>query len=299
MNRYRWRAFLGGCLLLGALLPLSTRAAERAEAVVEALQMPAWIERQGLRRPLLPGQLLGNQDRLLTGPDAGVRIRLADGSVLALGGDSELRLHALGVRGRQVFTAAVDVPRGSLRFSSGSGNTAYRQRAINLRFGTITAGVRGTDLWGSADAQGDRICLLEGAISVHHADDEARQLSEPSSCYLATKGAPPTLADAASPGELGMRAALTGVHAGSGETTRRGRWLLELSLVDSESGALALYDHLRAAGYAARIMPQAASGGGYHFSVRILQLASKADAEALAARLERSLGLASPQAVRR
>ncbi|EXI86042.1 MAG: FecR protein [Candidatus Accumulibacter regalis] len=298
MNRHRVQTLLGGCLLAGVLLPLPSTGAEQANAIVDALQMPAWIERQGVRHALVPGTILANQDKLVTGADARVRIQLADGSVLALGDNSEMRLNALGVREKPVFTAAIDVPHGSLRFTTGAFSRQHRERAINLRFGALTAGVRGTDLWGSADADGDRVCLLEGTITVVPPDDQAQQLSAPATCYLASRGATPTLSEAASAGQLSMWAAQAGIQSGNGEATRAGRWLLELAVLDSEAAALALYDRARAAGYAARIMPRAAAGGGYHYAVRVTQLATKNDAAALAVRVGQALRLASPRVSR-
>ena len=32
----------------------------------------------------------------------------------------------------------------------------------------MTAGIRGTDLWGSSDAERDLVCLVEGRITVTH-----------------------------------------------------------------------------------------------------------------------------------
>jgi hypothetical protein len=298
MNRHRWQTLMAGCFLAGTLLPPPSTGAERAAAIVDAVQMPAWIERQGVRHALAPGTVLGNQDRLITGPDARVRIQLADGSVLGIGDSSEMRLNALGVREKQVFTAAIDVPLGSLRLRTGNPSSQHRQRAINLRFGTITAGIRGTDLWGRADADGDRVCLLAGMITIVHPDDQAQQLSEQASCYLARKGAAPTLSEASPGGELSMWATQTDIQSGNGETTRNGRWVLELAIVDSESAALDLYDHAHAAGYASRIMPQAAAGGGHRYAVRIMKLATRSDAEALAVRAAQTLQLVSPRVSR-
>jgi hypothetical protein len=36
---------------------------------------------------------------------------------------------------------------------------------------TITAGIRGTDLWGKADATRDIVCLIEGRITVERERD--------------------------------------------------------------------------------------------------------------------------------
>src|SRR5664279_4939853 len=70
-------------------------------------------------------------------------------------------------------------------------STLRQQRAINVRIATITAGIRGTDLWGSSDAERDLICLLEGRITVFHPLDQGREMSEALSFYVAPKGAAP------------------------------------------------------------------------------------------------------------
>ena len=45
-----------------------------------------------------------------------------------------------------------------------------------------------------------------------------------------------------------------------------------------EEAALALYDRVRAAGFAARIVPQQADGGGWTYQLRLGGYASKAEA---------------------
>ena len=72
---------------------------------------------------------------------------------------------------------------------------------------------------------------------------------------------------------------------------------VELATVDSETAALELYDRARAAGYATRIKPVAAEGG-YRYALRVTQLASKTEAEALAQRLARELELTAPVVTR-
>ena len=290
-------------LFLSCLLAWSVHAQAAPQtggdyAVVDSVQMPAWVERKGVRQPLVPGQSLLNHDRVVTGADARVLITLAEGSAVKLGENAQLDLNALGRRENRVFTAALDVARGAFRFTTGVFSKLRQQRAVNVRIATITAGIRGTDLWGSSDNERDLICLLEGRITVMHAQDEAREMSEPLSFYVAPKGAAPKPVDRVDAEQVRQWAAQTEVQSGSGYARRGGQWKVELAVLDGETDALALYDRARAAGYAVRIRPRAAEGGVYRYAVRVMQLPSQAEAVVLAAKLKPVLGLAAPVVTR-
>jgi hypothetical protein len=303
MNRNRLHALVACCLLAASV---AAPAVPVADAVVAGVLMPAWLERQGTRQELTPGVALQNRDRLLTGTNARVEVRLRDGSVLRLGGDTHCEVNALGVREPEVFTAAIDVAQGAVRFTTGELARSLRQRAVNLRLGTLTASVRGTDLWGTADATGDRICLLEGRITLLQPDNEARQVSEAGSCYLAAKDGGPAALQAVTPGQLAWWAAQTGMPPGAepasptataaaprparvARSARAGNWSVEVAAVDGEAAALSAYDRARAAGYGARIRPLPAAGGGYRYALRLGPLPSEAEAAALAADIGNAL----------
>ncbi|MBL8396412.1 MAG: FecR domain-containing protein [Candidatus Accumulibacter sp.] len=308
MNRHCLHVFLGGCLLAGFLRSPLARAAPAADAVVDGVLPPAWIERQGTRQTLAPGLVLQNRDRVITGTAARVRIRLRDGSNLHLAADTRLELNALSVRAQDVFTAALDVPQGAVRFTTEALARSIRQRAVNLRVGSITASIRGTDLWGQADAEGDRICLLEGSITVLHPNAEALQIAEAASCYRADPGDRSPALETVSAGQLSWWSALTAMPAtasrspvtpaASAYVRRGGSWAIELATLDSEAAALSLYDRARGAGYPVRIKPVARAGGGYDYSIRLGQLASQAEAANVAVQMARSLQIAPPVAMR-
>jgi hypothetical protein len=296
MKKFASRFLLAaGLLACGLAMP----AAARDDAVVDSVQMPAWVERHGAWQPLEPGMALRNRDRLLTGADARVLIALAEGSAVKLGENSRLDINALGRRDNRVFTAAFDLASGALRFTSGVFPSPREQRAINLRIATITAGVRGTDLWGKADQEGDLLCLLAGRISVFHAQGEPLEMDQALSVYAAAKGAAPDPLGRADPGQFEAWAAQTEVQPGSGYARRGGAWKVELATVAGPAEALALYDRARAAGYAVRIKPRGAEGGGYRYTVRLGHLPSQAEAMVLAEKLRVSLDLAAPTATRR
>ena len=123
-------------------------AAAGARVQVEAVQSPAWIERGEQRLPLLPGQELKNRDRIVTGPDARVLLRLSEGSAVKLGENASLRVDALGaVREGGVLQWRRWMARGAFRFTTGVFSRFQNKRAVNVRIATVTAGICGTDLW--------------------------------------------------------------------------------------------------------------------------------------------------------
>ena len=298
MNMHHWRALFGGVLLASGLSAQAAPQVSATYAVVDSVQMPAWVERKGLREPLAPGQSLRNHDRVITGADARVVIKLAEGSAVKLGENAQLDLNALGYRQNHVFTAALDVAQGAFRFTTGVFSKLRQKRAVNVRIATITAGIRGTDLWGSSDSERDLVCLLEGRITVLHPLDEAREMSDPLSFYIAPKGFSPQPIDKVAAAQVQLWAAQTEVGAGSGYARRGGQWKLELATVDGEDAALAIYDRARAAGYAVRIKPRAAAGGDYLYSIRVTQLPTRAEAVALAGRLGQSFDTGAPVVTR-
>ena len=282
-------------LLAGALA--GAPALARDDAVVDSVQMPAWVERHGVRQPLAPGDPLRNRDRVLTGADARVVIALAEGSAVKLGENAQLDINALGRRDGQVFTAALDVARGAFRFTSGVFSARPRQRAVNVRIATITAGIRGTDLWGKADDERDLVCLLDGRISVFHPLGEALEMSEPLSFYVAAKGAAPTPPSGATAEQVANWALQTEVQTRGGYARRGGRWSVELATLDGVADALALYDRARETGYAVRIKPRRVDGA-YRYTLRVSQLPSADEAYALAEKLKVSLALPAPVVTR-
>lgn len=297
-------------LLVPLLLWVAGSAQARGAFVqVEAVQAPAWVERgeasgdasgeaAALRQPLVAGQLLKNRDRVVTGADARVLLRLSEGSAVKLGENASLRMDALSERERGVFAAAFDVTRGAFRFTTGIFNRIQNKRAVNVRIATVTAGIRGTDLWGSANTERDLVCLIEGRITVMHPQAEPVLMSEPLSFYVAPWGHAPQPVAAVDPEQLAQWAQETEIQPGAVTFRKHGQWAVRLGAVGSEDEALALYDRVRAAGYPVRIRPQAADAGGYRYALLVPQIVSRTEAEALAVRLRLELGLEATRATR-
>jgi hypothetical protein len=262
-------------------------------AVVEAVQMPAWIERDGARVPLAPGVALQPDDTLRTGARARLLLRLAEGSAVKLGENAALRLAQVQLRKDNVFAATLGVLAGAFRFTTDVLARA-RRREVAINVATVTAGIRGTDLWGKAAADRDIVCLIEGRIEVSREGDPAVTMDEALSFYVAPRGQPALPVQPVKAEQLKQWAAETEIEAGAGAARRGGRWSVVLASGESENEVLHVYQAVRAAGYAAEIDPRKVQGRRV-YDVRIAQLPSRAEAEALAATLAGRHGVSSPR----
>ncbi|HZX30177.1 MAG TPA: FecR family protein [Rhodocyclaceae bacterium] len=268
-------------------------------AVVDAVQAPAWVERGESRQPLAPGMELRNHDRLVTGAGARAVVQLADGSAVKLGENAQMGVNALGKREGGVFTAAFDVAKGAFRLTTDIFRKYQTRRAINIRAGTVTAGVRGTDLWGKSDSEKDLICLLEGRIVVSHPQGEATELSEPLQYYAAAKGEAPGPVSFIDQEQLMAWAAQTELQDGVGTAKRGGRWAVTLTTAESQAAALEVYDRAVASGVAPKIRPVKGSDESYRYELSVRQIASEAQARQVAERLARELDIPAPRVIRR
>ncbi len=288
----------GFCLAAGLLAWGGAAQAAPASgapyAVVEAVQSPAWVERNAKRVPLSPGMELHNHDHLVTGAGARAIIDLSDGSSVKLGENARVGVNALGQREGGVFTAALDVVTGAFRLTTDIFRKYQSKRAINVRVGTVTAGIRGTDIWGRSDAERDFICLLEGRIVTSHPDGEPAELNEPLQHYGANKGQPPGPVSKVERTEAILWAIQTELQHGVGTARRGGQWGVLLTTLESEDEARAMYARVGTRGHAGRIRPGQGAEGGYRYELRVSQLADEPEAQQLAARIGRELSLAAP-----
>lgn len=285
------RMKLRSCVTFFALI--SAFAASAApNAVVDAVQAPAWRERAEQRLPLTPGMTLENRDRVITGTGARAIVQLADGSAVKFGENVNVAVNALKQEKNGAFTAALDVVKGAFRLTTDIFRKYQTQRAINVRTGTVTIGIRGTDLWGRSNDERDFVCLLEGRIAVSHPQGEPTELTEPLQFYGADKGKAPGPVAAVEREQLAKWALETELQDAFGTQKQGGRWTLRYRQ-GGEADALALYDQLNAAGYAAKIMPVSV-GSGYRYEVRLGKLVTEREALALADRLTRDLHVPTP-----
>ncbi|HEU4646898.1 MAG TPA: SPOR domain-containing protein, partial [Burkholderiales bacterium] len=157
---------------------------------------------------------------------------------------------------------------------------------------TVTAGIRGTDLWGKSAPEREIVCLIEGTIEVGAEGETPVLMDQPRQFYQRLKGEtqPVGLVDAT---QLAQWARETEIAEGRGAARSGGQWKLTLARAATQRAALEVYDRLRDAGYAAAILP-VKSNDGHDYLVRISRLASKEDAEVLAERLRGTAGVEAP-----
>lgn len=275
--------------LLCVALALGWPAWAAPQAVVDAVQAPAWRDRDGRTEALAPGMAVQSRDRIRTGEGSRVYLKLADGSTVKLGENGTLLAERLGPGDGKFFSAALDVAKGAFRFTTDK-LRKLSQRDVTIRVATVTAGIRGTDVWGKTEPERDFVCLLEGRITVSHQDGDTREMSEALTFYVAPRNQPPKGVEAADPETVKKWAAETEIAAGQGAARRGGKWKVLLGETDSQAAALDLHDRAVQAGYAVSIRPRS-EGEGYRYRVFVGQLAGKSEAEALAARLKARLGL--------
>lgn len=278
------------CAFSAALL-LAPALAWSQGAVVEGVQMPAWVERGGARTPLAPGMQLRQGDQLRTGGGSRLLLRLSEGSLVKLGENASMSMTELAPA-QDLFKGALSVLEGAFRFTT-TALGANRRRDINIKVATVTAGVRGTDLWGKSVPARQVVCLIEGRIEVGAAGETPVTLDQSRQFYQRANDQtqPVGFVD---PAQLVEWAKETEIEAGRGAARVGGRFRVELAAADNQNDALAVYDQVRAAGYAAEIRP-AKVEDKLVYRVQIRNLPSRAEAQALAGQLKGKFGVAEPK----
>lgn len=283
--------------LLALLMLVADLALAAPDAVVEGIQMPAWVTRDGIRKPLAIGTALRSEDRVSTGPSSRLLLRLGDGSLVKLGENGELQLSNLVQRPQENFLGAtLRVLSGAFRFTTEAVARTRTKREIDVRFATLTAGIRGTDIWGKNLGDREVVVLIEGQITVSRDGDAPVQMKDPLT-YLQAPQVGPASIEPVPMEQLALWAAETEIAPGEGALRSNGRWKLYLASYDNQDDALALYDELREAGYPARILPRPRDGG-QEYRVRIAGFPSAQEARVLGERLRSRISGLDPVASR-
>jgi hypothetical protein len=260
-------------------------------ATVEGVQMPAWVERGGKRLPAMAGMELRAGDQVVTGPGSRMVVKLAEGSLVKLGENGQLRFAEMSPQA-DLFRAALNVLQGAFRFTTDA-LAKTRKREVSIRVAQVTAGIRGTDLWGRSRKDNEIVCLIEGAIEVGAQGEPPVQMNVPLQFYrrIDAKTQPVGTVEVS---QLAQWAAETEIAEGKGAARAGGKFSLEVGSFGEQNGALALYDQLRNAGYAAELRP-VKDADKVVYLVRIRHLPSRAEAQALGDSLKGKFGIAEPK----
>jgi hypothetical protein len=226
---------------------------------------------------------LKSGDVVRTGAGARAYLMLAEGSRVKLGEGASFSFHTRSLRPEKSFRGALDVLAGAFRFTTGKFAKA-RSREVSIRVGTATIGIRGTDVWGKTDKDGDLVALLEGRIDITRAG-QVTEMGAGHELLRRTVG-------------QGRRGQATGYgnvrQAGAADrhpcrrrrVGRKGKWRVLAGSAGDEAAALEIYDQARDAGFAARIKPREAEAEAWSYDVVLTGFASAAEAEVAAARLK-------------
>ncbi|MEQ1775390.1 MAG: FecR domain-containing protein [Burkholderiales bacterium] len=281
-----WKFWM--CALAALCVMPVTPAAARV-LTVEGVVSPAWVERGGKREPLTVGMQLSDKDKLITGERARVMLRMAEGSAVKMGENATLALDNLTEKksadNTQVVGASLDVVKGAFRFTTGIFGKARAERNVNVKISTITAGIRGTDVWGRSNNEQDVVCLLEGRISVRHEKQEF-VMDEPLQFFIAPRNEKPKPVGKVPQKQIDEWSEETEIREGQGATRAGGKLRVELARFADQNAARELETRLKAAGYPAVIDP--ITGGQY--AVCVLGIATAKDRDMLASRLKAVMG---------
>lgn len=272
-----------GCALLAAM---GWGVARAQNAMVEAVQYPAWLERGGQAVPLAPGIPLRAKDRLRTGANARVLLKLGEGSSVKLGEHAQFVIEKVERRG--IFRAALSVIAGAFRFTTAA-IARHQGRDINIKVNNITAGIRGTDVWGKSTDARDLVCLLEGKVTVGSEGNPTVTLGQRLDFYQKPRGGAPEVAKVDEK-QIAIWSAETEIAPGGAAGRVGGSWRVVASKLAQRDAALALNRTLHAAGYPSRV---AVDGEGA-FLVQVTGLAGEAQARALMANLRTVPGVLIP-----
>lgn len=269
------------------ILILVATAGVQAEpaAVVEGLQLPAWVKRDGMQTAVKPGMMLGAGDEVGTGGDGRLLIRLSEGSHVKLGENVSFEVRELQAddSGDSPFKGVWAVLRGAFRFTT-SALGANRKRNIDISVGTATIGIRGTDVWGKSNNQQDLVCLIEGHIEVTRGAAAPLPM-EPLTVYTAPHDATPNPVVPVDMEELGKWAQETELSPGQGVLSEDGAYTVYVLSTRSEDYAREARERYQAAGYPAEVSPHQVNGAGWN-RLGISGFASFKDATAFARRME-------------
>jgi cell division septation protein DedD len=272
-------------LLLALLASFVSLTLHAAPAVVEAVQYPAWLERDGRSVPLTPGTVLQSNDQLRTGENARVQLKMGEGSTVKLGEKAKFQIERVEEKG--IFRATLNVLTGAFRFTTDALKKKVR-RDVSINAKNVTAGVRGTDLWGKADDDRDLVCLLEGQITVGTAGHPTVTLDQPLDFYQKPRdGAPQVAKVDAKQVEVWSRE--TEISKEGAAASSAGRWMVTAAVLKDRDPALKLARELRAAGYPAEV-----GSDNRGFLVQVKGLSGENEARALMGNIRAMEGVKSP-----
>jgi hypothetical protein len=258
------------------------------DMVVEGLQYPVWVSRDGVNVALAPGVSVLAGEQVLTGEGGKIWLKMADDARVKIGPEATVNIGSVvatapsSAQPEGALEAAMDVVRGAFRYTTGE-LSRFWQRDVRIGLSnTATIGIRGTDLWGQVDGENQFVVLLEGKITVQPHMAGAAMLTMQTPLQIYRTGEPRL-------SSVGMDAVqalapITELDLGAGVMRQGGSYQLHLSSFADQEQAQALVQRLNRSGLASSAALVRVNGRDW-WRVSVEALASLQDAQALRRRL--------------
>jgi len=277
------RAFrLGASLALAMLHAGVLHAAPPIVAKVESLQMPAWVERGGVKASIKAGWAMYAGDRITTGATGRLELTLAGDARVKLSGKADLTLNsgyaASGASLLQLSSGAVHIVASPM--GGGDGVPFTIGQGLHAR---LTAG----QAWAKADTRQDLMVLITGSAQIRGASP-SWQMTEPETVLMIPHGGQAQPVIPVAPERLAQWLALTEPASGRPTLSASGLWDVSLqsgyNLKELEAYACKVQDR----GFPSEIYPVRETGKQVWYRVMVRRFASRDDAMDFA-RLGKSL----------
>lgn len=285
-------------LWLSLLMLLPVTVSAKAGGIVEAIQMPAWYDRDGKTYPLKPGMKLLSGDIIRTGKSSRALIRMEEGSVIKLGEDAKLNINTLLPPKQEegLFAALLRVTRGAFRFTT-TEIGKHRKRNVDVKIGHVTVGIRGTDIWGRSSSGEDLFCLIEGKVNVQRDGETEFFMQEPLTYIIAPENKPTSAVAPVDMNALAGWAEETETRQGDGILSIDGKWAVNMMSLQNTDTAKNLQQQLNNAGFANDIREILINDQPW-LRVRIEGFVSRQDAASFARRIDNQYGIKRPWVVK-
>ncbi len=288
-------AALAFSVVLPALADAPAAAQPPAGSTLTAVQSPAWLVHAGSITPAMPGMQVADGDSLRTAAGGRVYLDLPEHSRVKLGENTEFVTPMMRMAHDQhgpMFKGVLHILKGVFRFTTSLvGKSEHRD--VSIQVGTATIGVRGTDVWGRASADGALVALLEGHISMDMPGHQQLQMQQPMHYMTMPNSGAMQTEVPVTQANMSDWVAQTDVAPGQGVLTSDGPWMLALVSSTADADARRSMKKLAEMGYPAEDTMVMVHGKPWHRLV-IRQVASYQDAKAIWGRLSKEFSFMSP-----
>lgn len=179
--------------------------------------------------------------------------------------------------------------KGAFRFTTGLAGKAQR-RDVRFRVGAVTAGIRGTDIWGKSTDGTDLVLLLEGRIEMAMEGHANMMMEEPLHGVMMMPSGEMQVMDSMSMQQVQDYARETEMSEDSAMMMDAGQWQLVVMSLRNSSTARRVAARLVQAGYPAEVQDVELVSGQWH-RVVLDHLASVDDARMQGEHLDGMFGV--------